>query len=145
MGLEEHAEIISERLPYIIEFSGHSTENGALRFLENEALFPNGILRCFWISNVKSGETRGDHAHYKESQVIVAMAGKLTIEVTTCDKRKMNFILDSSSKGLVVPPLNWLSIQFSENAVLLGLGDQKFSEQDYIRNKLEFDNIQKGI
>lgn len=135
--------LIMENRPYIIDLPGHSSESGELSFWDNAELFPSGIQRCFWISKVKKGETRGDHAHYRESQVIVSLVGVLSVKATTLEGEDLYFTLDSSSKGLYVPPLNWISITFSEDSILLGLCDQAFSEEDYIRDKKDFDNYNK--
>lgn len=134
--------MIPKKTPYLVELPGHTSETGNLNYWDNPELFSSGIQRCFWISNVKPGETRGNHAHFHESQVIIAMAGKLEVEVTHVSGEILNFKLDSSSTGLYIPPLNWVSVSFSEGSILLGLCDQAFSEDDYIRNKEDFDNYQ---
>jgi len=136
-------EPIKEKRPYLINLPGQSSESGDLRFWDNAELFPTGIQRCFWISKVKKGETRGNHAHHQESQVIVSLFGILKITVTTLNGDLLYFNLDSPSKGLFVPPLNWLSVSFSTDAILLGLCDKAFSEGDYIRDKEDFDNYKK--
>lgn len=132
-----------EHRPYLLDLPGHSSESGNLNFWDNAELFPTGIQRCFWISNVKKGETRGNHAHLNESQVIVSMTGVLKVKVTTLQGEIIWFTLDSASKALFIPPLNWISISFSEDSILLGLCDRAFSEEDYIRDKKDFDNYQK--
>lgn len=132
-----------ENRPYLLDIPGHFSESGNLNFWDNADLFPSGIQRCFWISKVKKGETRGNHAHLDESQVIVSIAGVLQVKVTTLEGEFLLFTLDSSSKGLFIPPLNWISISFSEDSILLGLCNRAFSEEDYIRDKKEFDNYQK--
>jgi hypothetical protein len=129
--------------PLLIEIPGQVRENGAVHFWENASLFPNGVQRCFWISGVKEGETRGNHAHWKESQVIVALSGKLSIKVEGIDGGCNRFELDEPGKGVFVPPLNWVEVSFSSTAVLLGLSDRAFSEEDYIRDKNYFGNLQK--
>jgi len=128
--------------PQLIEIPGNSTENGSVHFWENVRLFPQGILRCFWISGVKESESRGNHAHWQESQVLVALAGKLHVKVTGTTGTESVFVLEEPCKGLLVPPLNWVEIHFSVDAVLLGLGDRVFSENDYIRDKKYFGSIQ---
>ena len=130
--------------PFLIEIPGQVRDNGAVHFWENASLFPNGVQRCFWISAVKEGETRGNHAHWKESQVIVSLAGKLSIKVEGIDGSCNLFELNEPGKGVFVPPLNWVEVSFSPNAVLLGLSDRAFSEEDYIRDKNYFGNLQKG-
>ncbi len=127
--------------PYLIEIPGNSNENGSVHFWENSQLFPQGILRCFWISGVKEKESRGNHAHWEESQVLVALSGRLHVTVTGIKGNETVFILDQPSVGLFIPPLNWVEIHFSVDAVLLGLGDRVFSENDYIRDRTYFGNL----
>jgi hypothetical protein len=127
--------------PRLIEIPGHTNETGSVNFWENIQLFPQGILRCFWISGVKGGKSRGNHAHLQESQVLIAVAGKLQIKVKGIDKEERIYSLDGPGVGLLVPPLNWVEIFFSDNAILLGLGDRYFSEHDFIRDKNDFENL----
>lgn len=130
------------RPPELLQIPGKISESGSVHFWENTRLFPSGVLRCFWISGVKERESRGNHAHWQESQVLIAVAGKLHVKVTGINGNDSVFVLDEPSKGLFVPPLNWVEIHFSADAVLLGLGDQAFSEDDYIRDKKNFGSSQ---
>ncbi len=130
--------------PRYIEIPGNINDSGSVHFWENPLLFPKGILRCFWISGVKSGESRGNHAHWEESQVIVAVSGRLEISVDGVEGSKAVFTLEGPGSGLFVPPLNWVSIRFSSDAVLLGLADRAFSEKDFIRDKDYFGSLQEG-
>jgi hypothetical protein len=132
---------LNYQAPRLIDIPGHINESGSVHFWENIQLFPQGILRCFWISGVKQGESRGNHAHWRESQVIIAIAGELQIKVKGIDGSEWTYKLEESSKGLFVPILNWIEIYFSSDAVLLGLGDHSFSEADYIRDKNYFENL----
>ncbi len=127
-------ESITTQAPYTINLPGNSSETGDIYFWENLALFPNGIQRCFWISNVKEGETRGNHAHWKESQLIVAVAGCIKLEIHSVQGEVFNFQIDSPGQAIFVPPLNWLIARFEPSTVLLGMSDRAFSEDDYIRD-----------
>lgn len=131
--------------PRIITFPGHVSDNGSVHFLENAELFTQGVHRCFWISGVKKGESRGNHAHWEESQLIVAISGKLEIKVEGLDGTCTTFELEGSGAGLFIPPLNWIEIRFSAEAILLGLGNLAYSEEDFIRDKSYFGSLQKGI
>lgn len=128
--------------PFLIRLPGESTPSGELHFWENEELFPEGIKRCFWISGGKEGETRGNHAHWKESQVLVAISGSVVIDIENINGRKWNFRLSGSGNGLFVPPMHWVVVHFSHDAVLLGLSDLAFSEADYIRDRNYFGSLQ---
>ena len=136
-------ESIIARAPYAFTMPGNSSETGRLHFWENLELFPNGILRCFWISDVKHGETRGNHAHWQESQVIVAVTGKVELEILSAQGAVFNFVLDSPEQAVFIPPLNWLIARFTPHSVLLGLSDRAFSEEDYIRDLDYFGKLQE--
>lgn len=127
--------------PYLISLAGNVNATGSLSFWEKSELFPKGIQRCFWISEVSTGSTRGNHAHWKESQVLVAMVGKLSIKVTNTKGELKLFELTKSNQGLFVPPLHWVEVYFESNSVLLGMSDREFSEDDYIRDKNYFEKL----
>lgn len=129
--------------PFMICLPGESVPTGELHFWENEELFPGGIKRCFWISGVKEGETRGNHAHWKESQILVGLKGSLLIEIENIKGEKLNFSLSGSGKGLFIPPMHWVIVHFSTDSVLLGLSDLAFSEEDYIRDYIYFGRLQE--
>lgn len=135
---------LAYQAPRLVKIPGNITDSGAVHFWENAGLFAHGIQRCFWISRVKSGETRGNHAHWREAQVIVALNGEVDIQVEGLDGSRSRFLLDCPDKGLYIPPLNWIEISFSEDAVLLGLGDLVFEEEDFIRDKSYFDRLKQG-
>ncbi|MDG1276502.1 MAG: FdtA/QdtA family cupin domain-containing protein [Algoriphagus sp.] len=129
--------------PFLVPLPGESRASGDLHFWENSDLFPEGIQRCFWISNVAADETRGNHAHWKESQVLVALTGKLLIEIDSALGDKFSFSLSSPGEGLFIPPLHWTIVRFYPKSVLLGMSDKQFSEEDYIRDKDYFETIRK--
>ncbi len=127
--------------PYLISLPGEKSDSGNLNFCENQSLFPNGIQRNFWITNVDEGSTRGNHAHWEESQLLVALHGVVSIIVESAAGKAYTFELNSPSMGLFVPPLHWISVKFTVDAVLLGMSDQEFSEADYIRDKHYFESL----
>jgi hypothetical protein len=128
----------------LIAVPGSKDDHGQLNYMENQKYFPNKILRSFWISGVAKGEIRGSHAHFKESQVIVAVSGELWVRVEGLDQSVTEFHLSKPDEALFVPPLNWVEVSFGAKAVLLGLSDREFSEKDYIRDKNDFVSLQKG-
>ncbi|MCS5490118.1 sugar 3,4-ketoisomerase [Algoriphagus limi] len=129
-----------EGRPKIIRFPGDIGESGSLFFWENKKLFPDGIRRCFWVHKVPEGFVRGKHAHRNETQILIAMSGILEVKIQYPDGEIETFILNEPSEGLLIPPLHWVETKFSPDAVLLGLSDRDFSEDDYIRDPEEFGN-----
>lgn len=128
----------------LITLDGQKSPHGNLFYWENKELFPFGIQRCFWINEVSGDNSRGNHAHWEESQVLVAVHGSVEVLLHEPGEAKRKFTLDHPEKGLFVPPLHWVETRFEEGAVLLGLSDREFSEQDYIRDIQDFENLQKG-
>ncbi|OYX21937.1 MAG: hypothetical protein B7Z16_05465 [Algoriphagus sp. 32-45-6] len=126
----------------LISIPGVVTDTGELHFWENETLFPNGICRCFWITAVTQGAFRGEHAHWEEGQVLVSLAGSVLVEVEGINREIQHFQLKSPSQGLFIPPMNWVKVSFSPDAVLLGLSDRAFAEEDYIRDLDVFRSLQ---
>jgi dTDP-4-dehydrorhamnose 3,5-epimerase len=137
-------ESVTAKSPYLFTLPGNSKETGSLSFWENLDLFPEGIQRCFWIYGVQEGESRGNHAHWQESQVIVAVAGKIFLDIQSVQGEVFKFELSSPEQAVYIPPLNWLVARFTSNSVLLGMSDQAFSEDDYIRDLDYFGKLQKG-
>jgi dTDP-4-dehydrorhamnose 3,5-epimerase-like enzyme len=128
----------------LITLDSRKSEGGNLVFWENTRLFPGGIQRCFWISDVPANVSRGSHAHWQESQVLVAIHGEIKVMVHQPGQDVQTFVLNESDKGLFIPPLHWVETEFGKKAVLLVLSDQAYSEDDYIRNIKDFESIQEG-
>lgn len=123
-----------------IEFDGKNSESGSLNFWENRLIFPEGIQRCFWVHAVPHDVTRGKHAHRKETQVLLALSGHIEVKVVSLEGISQSYVLDNPAKGLLIPPMHWVETVFSKDAVLLGLSDREFSEDDYVREFSEFGN-----
>jgi hypothetical protein len=129
--------------PYLLKLPGEKTKSGSLNFWENMTLFPQGIQRCFWITKVDEETSRGNHAHWQESQVLVALSGDATVTVESAVGEIFSFTLNSPALGLFVPPLHWVSVSFSAETVFLGMSDLEFSEEDYIRDKKYFESLKE--
>jgi len=127
--------------PYVLSLPGDRKESGALNYWEDKTIFPKGIQRCFWITKVDELASRGNHAHWNESQLLVALSGSVAINVESVAGEITSFTLSAPDRGLFVPPLHWVSVKFTPNAVLLGMSDLEFSEEDYIRDKNYFESL----
>ncbi|WP_338219717.1 sugar 3,4-ketoisomerase [Algoriphagus sp. oki45] len=126
------------QIPRILPVPGLENPSGNIYYWDESPLFPQGIKRSFWICGVAAGEIRGKHAHYQESQLLVAMNGLLRVRVESASGEVSHFSLSSPAEGLFVPPMNWVEVEFSPGAVLLGLADRAYDESDYIRDKKDF-------
>lgn len=118
----------------LFKFLNINGKYGDLTPIEEFVDVPFDIKRVYYITKVPQDITRGFHAHRKLHQVLICISGSVKIKVKT-PKEENEFLLDNSSVGLYIGPYIWREMyNFSENAVLLVLASDYYSEDDYIRN-----------
>ncbi|MDB2342440.1 FdtA/QdtA family cupin domain-containing protein [Flavobacteriaceae bacterium] len=116
-------------------------EIGYISLLEKNYLLPFIPLRIYWIYDVPNLSERGGHYHHKLEQIIICIKGSLIITLENNNGFKKQFELDKPDKALFIPSKYWRDITFENNAVLLCIASDIFSEDDYIRDYQEFKNI----
>ena len=99
---------------------------------------PFVVQRVFWTYYTPESIVRGRHAHHRTEQVLVAVAGRLTVITELATGELETFRLEHPNEGLYVPPNAWHTIQHSHTAVQLVLASEAFDEADYIRDYDEF-------
>lgn len=123
----------------ILEFNFIGSEDrGYLIALEENKNIPFDIKRVYYTYNVPKGVKRGFHAHKNLEQVLVCLNGSIKVK---CDYGTLEktYVLDNPSKGLYIRNNVWREIyDYSEDAVLVVLASQLYSEDDYIRDYSEF-------
>ena len=125
--------------PQFLQFNKIGTSNlGYISVADNSENIPFEIKRVYWTYYTPQDVLRGGHAHLELEQVIVAVAGTITLTTEDVQGNKEEFILDSPEKGLFIPRKIWRDIRFSHSAVLLCLASEKYIESDYIREYEEF-------
>ncbi len=116
---------------------------GDLTALELPQIVPFEVKRIFLVHHVSDLEIRGEHAHKKCWQFLIAAAGSITIDVTD-GKIKETFLLDNPAQGLLIPPLVWgTQYNYSSDGSLLVLASEKFDPEDYLHNFEEFLNYRE--
>lgn len=129
--------------PYLINFPkiGESSL-GYISLSEKENL-PFIPKRIYWTYYTPEDVVRGNHSHYELEQILVAVAGKVTVTIITIDGVEHEFTLDSPDKGLFIPKLCWRILKYSHNAVQMCIASLEYSESDYIRSYEEFKKLIK--
>ncbi len=116
---------------------------GDLTALELPQIVPFDVKRIFLVHHVSDLEIRGEHAHKKCWQFLIAAAGSITVDVTD-GKIKETFLLDNPAQGLLIPPLVWgTQYNYSSDGSLLVLASEKFDPEDYLHNFEEFLNYRE--
>jgi len=112
--------------------------SGSIIVAEVDQNIPFIPKRAYWIVNTNNSDTRGNHAHKSLKQLIIAVNGSVDILLTDGKSQEI-LILDSPSKGLLIEGLTWrVFSNFKNNCILHVLCDQKYEEDDYIRNYDDF-------
>jgi hypothetical protein len=130
-------------VPYLINFPkiGNSSL-GYISLAEKENL-PFSVKRVYWTYFTPEEVERGAHAHYELEQILVAVAGKITVITEMPNGFKKTFILESPNKGVFLPKLSWHVMQYSHNAVQMCIASMVYEEKDYIRKYEAFKALNK--
>lgn len=116
-------------MAYLLNLQTHTDQRGNLTVIED--VLPFDIRRVFYIYGVDKSE-RGGHRHHKTIQAAVCIQGECKI-FNNDGRNQVTFHLDNPSKCVVLEPSDWHKMfDFSENAILMVLASEKFSEKDYI-------------
>lgn len=111
---------------------------GNLTVAEQLKNIPFGISRVYWTYDVPSGERRGGHAHRTCEEIIIAVSGSFTVEVSDAHEHQ-SFHLNHPYQGLYVGTGVWRTLEdFSSGAVCLVLASELFDEDEYIYDYDEF-------
>ena len=88
--------------------------------------------------------TRGNHAHYKCSQYLIPIFGKMEVNIEN-SREKTKIVLDHKKKrGLLLKPKTWCKIKFiNNNSILLVFCNKEYVYNDYIENYKKFLKIIK--
>jgi UDP-2-acetamido-3-amino-2,3-dideoxy-glucuronate N-acetyltransferase len=121
------------------KIQNHKDLRGSLSVIEFTSSFlPFNPKRQFIVYNVPSGKVRGEHAHFKCEQFLVAVCGSLCVIVDDGYHSK-EIQLGDPSLGLYLPPMTWgIQYKFSSDSVLLVLASELYDPNDYIRSYDEF-------
>lgn len=116
----------------------HGDMRGDLVVAEARREIPFDIQRQFLVFNVPSPQVRGEHAHLRCHQFLIAVHGSLSVVVDD-GERRAEFRLGDRETGLHLAPLTWaVQYKYSPDAVLLVLASHAYDPDDYIRDYDEF-------
>ena len=126
------------KTPLIINFPkiGNPSQ-GYISLAENENL-PFEVNRIYWTYFTPEDVERGGHSHKELQQILVAMAGIITVKTEMPGGIKNEFILSAPNYGLYIPKLCWREMKYTHNAVQMCIASIAYDEDDYIRDYEEF-------
>lgn len=114
---------------------------GSLSFGETQRNVPFDVKRYFLVFDVTNENIRGEHAHRKLHQFLLCVAGRCHV-VTDDGAQRYEFVLDTPTKGLHIPPMIWATqFKFTRDAILLVFASDFYDAGDYIRDYTEFRSL----
>lgn len=122
----------------LFHFADIKDLRGNLTVGEFEKQIPFLPKRYFLVYGVPTAETRGEHAHIACHQFLIAVHGSVSVIADDGTQRE-EFVLDSNSRGLYLPPMTWgIQYRYSPDAVLLVFASDFYDPADYIRDYSDF-------
>ena len=130
--------------PTIIQFPKYcKTSLGYISLAENESL-PFEVKRVYWTYFTPEDVERGGHCHIELQQILIALAGTITVTTEIPGEIKQTFVLDKPDMGLLIPRLCWREMKYTHNAVQMCIASIPYDESDYIRDYDEFKKIKEN-
>lgn len=122
----------------LIHFAEEVEPRGSLVWAQASDRLPFTPQRFFLIHQVPDGVVRGAHAHRELHEVLVAVAGEVTLELDDgCEQATV--VLDTPTFGLYLPPLVWRTQhRYAPGSMLLALASHDYDPDDYVRDHDEF-------
>lgn len=122
----------------LLTLERHHHENGNLTVVEDNNEVPFKIKRVYYLYDIPGGEERGGHAHKALYQLIVAISGSFTVNITD-GKSTKSVTLNRPYEGLLIVPGIWRTLDnFSSGSVCAVIASEHYDESDYIRKYEEF-------
>ena len=141
----------------LVQFQQGDAEENALPF---------EIGKVLVMSDIRTDDVRGNHAHYETEEILVALTGGCTVEVDDGKGRKETVSLSatevrsqtsevsnptsdlrpltSDKAALLLYPHVWRTMRdFEPGTTLMVVANIQYDEADYIRDRAEFEEVSK--
>ena len=120
-----------------------------------ENVLPFEIGKVLVMSDIRTDDVRGNHAHYETEEILVALTGGCVVDLDDGKGVRESVQLSSNAQcltpnadtkpALLLYPHVWRTFfDFEPGTVLLVIANIKYDEADYIRDRAEFERISKG-
>lgn len=116
-------------------------DRGKLVFLQGGEHIPFPVERVFWICDVPEGKTRGGHAHWVCSEVVVPVAGGFVMRVDD-GEHSAEVVMDDPSVGILIPAGMWCELtQFQPGTVCVVMASHPYDAGGYVNAYDEYVNV----
>jgi hypothetical protein len=120
----------------LVAFERIVEERGVLTVGQVGGALPFVARRVFFIDDVPEGRVRGYHAHRRIEEVLIALRGRVLVELQGRGRRRQ-VMLDKSTFGLHVTPGVYNTQQFFDRALLLVLASDQYDASGYVYDPVQ--------
>ncbi len=125
----------------LVKLNRFSDSRGNLTVVDFKNELPFMAKRFFTVSQVPSGDVRGEHAHRICEQVLIIMNGSVNVKIDN-GKSIMQVNLSDPRVALYIPRMMWSTqFEFSEDAILGVFASHAYDAEDYIHSYGEFQSL----
>lgn len=118
----------------MIKLKQMASNDGNLVPIEGQKEIPFEIKRVYYIFNVPENIRRGFHSHNKLHQALICVKGSVKVSLKNPNEEEIVH-LNNPAEALYIGPMVWREMfDFSDDAVLLVLASDYYTEDDYIRD-----------
>ena len=122
----------------IIKLESFGDHRGAITVSDGFPVDGHDLSRAYWMTDLKSGEPRGFHAHKSLWQVAICPVGRCEVVLDDGSSRERLY-LEGAQNAVIFPPMVWHELyNFSDDCCVLVLASASFDETDYIRDYEQF-------
>ena len=129
--------------PTLVEIGKIADPRGNLSVIEGDLTVPFDIKRVFYLYDVPADSSRGGHAHHRDWQFMLAVAGSFDV-VLDNGREQRRYTLNRPYRALLIPPGYWRTMDnFSAGSVCMVITNNHYDESDYIREYAVFKEMAK--
>lgn len=122
-----------------IEFPRLDGSSSCLTVFDKTSFRGFHLRRVFTVESYAAVE-RGGHAHRECTQILYCLKGVVSVMIEDADSEE-EIVLSAGDEGIVLPPLTWSVQKYQKESLLLVLCDKDYAEDEYIRDRNEFDYL----
>jgi hypothetical protein len=116
--------------------------DGMLAPVEFDKDVPFEVKRMFYVFGVHNQDDRGKHSHYKTKQLLISIAGSVSVKCDDGMGGVRHYSLDKPWKALYIPEMIWdEQIYTDKDSVLLVLSNTNYDSSDYIEDYTQFKRL----
>jgi len=116
-------------------------DRGGLIPFEKGVNVPFEVSRAFYIFNTRPGTARGRHANRNSQFLFVIISGSCNVKIDNGIEQSV-ITLNRPNQALWLDKMVWKEMyDFSYNAILLVLSNEKYDENEYIRDYKDYQMV----